>query len=138
MSERKRKKYTAWFLVFILLLTGCTGRKDEIPELIIPVVNNQSYRPVEYGRVGRLQIKIANVVPEEYCHFTKTPTQISEIKVDIGDHVEAGTVLAVVDIEEFQSEIDDKKAEITLKKSVKEYRDKICQEELEEQDRVAG
>lgn len=133
MSKGKRKKRTAWFLVFILLLTGCTGRKDEIPELIVPVVNNQSYRPVEYGRVGRLQIKIANVVPEEYCHFTKTPTQISEIKVDIGEHVEAGTVLAVVDIEEFQSEIDNKKSEITLKKNVKEYRDRICQEELEEQ-----
>lgn len=134
MNERKRKKCTAWLLAFILLLTGCTGSKDEIPELIVPVVNNQSYRPVEYGRVGRLQIKIANVVPEEYCHFTKTPTQISEIKVDIGEHVEEGAVLAVVDIEEFQSEIDNKKAEITLKKNVKEYRDRICQEELEEQE----
>lgn len=134
MSEGKRKKCTAWFLVFILLLTGCTGTKDGIPELIVPVVNNQSYRPVEYGRVGRLQIKIANVVPEEYCHFTKTPTQISEIKVDIGEYVEEGAVLAVVDIGEFQSEIDNKKAEITLKKNVKEYRDRICQEELEEQE----
>ncbi len=134
MNERKRKKCIAWLLAFILLLTGCTGSKDEIPELIVPVVNNQSYRPVEYGRVGRLQIKIANVVPEEYCHFTKTPTQISEIKVDIGEHVEEGAVLAVVDIEEFQSEIDNKKAEITLKKNVKEYRDRICQEELEEQE----
>lgn len=134
MNERKRKKCIAWLLAFILLLTGCIRGRDEIPELIVPVVNNQSYRPVEYGRVGRLQIKIANVVPEEYCHFTKTPTQISEIKVDIGEHVEEGAVLAVVDIEEFQSEIDNKKAEITLKKNVKEYRDRICQEELEEQE----
>lgn len=134
MSEKKRKKYRALFLVFVLILTGCAGGKDDIPELITPVVNNQSFRPVEYGRVGRSEIKIADVVAEEYCHFTRTATQISEIKVDIGEYVEEGTVLATVDVGEFQSEIDNKNAEITLRKSEKEYKDKIYQEQIKEQE----
>lgn len=126
---RRIKQISSIFLVLVLLLSGCAGKED-IPELIAPVVNNQSYRPVGYGEVGKSEIKIADVVPEEYCHFAKNATTILEIEADVGDYVEAGDVLATMDVEDFQLEVDRKNAEITLTQSIFQTGQKKCQQQI--------
>lgn len=129
---RRIKQISSIFLVLTLLLSGCADKED-IPELIAPVVNNQSYRPVEYGEVGKSEIKIADVVPEEYCHFAKNATKILEIKADIGEYVEEGAVLATIDVEDFQLEVEKKNAEIALKQSVSQAAQKKYQQQLKQQ-----
>lgn len=106
-------------LIFVLGLTGCSSSKRDIPKLLTPVANNQSFRPVGYGRIGKSTIKIANVVPESYCHFFRTAATISELKVDLGEYVKEGTVLASVDVSKYQMEIDKRNAEITYNEKVK-------------------
>lgn len=128
---RKKRRIISIGLIFSLILTGCSG-KTEVPELIEPVVNNQSFRPVERGDVGNMVVKLADVVPEEYCHFMKQSTRISEICVDVGQYVEEGTVLAVTDMTEQKETLEQKSAELTLQNTLSANNEKIYQEQLKE------
>lgn len=128
---RKKRRIISIGLIFSLILTGCSG-KTEVPELIEPVVNNQSFRPVERGDVGSMVVKLADVVPEEYCHFMKQSTRISEICVDVGQYVEEGTVLAVTDMAEQKETLEQKSAELTLQNTLSANNEKIYQEQLKE------
>ncbi len=83
----------------LLLTTGCGKEVMEAPELQKPVAVNESYRPVEMGNVGDIDIRDGVVVPTDYCHFYLTTAKVSEIKVEIGDYVEAGTVIVEADTE---------------------------------------
>lgn len=128
---RKKRRIISIGIIFSLVLTGCGG-KTEVPELIEPVVNNQSFRPVERGDVGNMVVKLADVVPEEYCHFMKLSTKISEICVDVGQYVEEGTVLAVTDMTEQKETLEEKSAELTLQNTLSANNEKIYQEQLKE------
>ena len=83
----------------LLLTTGCGKEVMEAPELQKPVAVNESYRPVEMGNVGDIDIRDGVVVPTDYCHFYLTTAKVSEIKVEVGDYVEAGTVIVEADTE---------------------------------------
>lgn len=124
-----KKKTIAWMMACLVLLNGC-GAKQDIPELIEPVVNNESFRPVEYGSVAKTEIEIADVVPEEYCHFIEKASEISEICVDLGQYVEKGDILAKVDVTEFQRELDGKREELALQRTNYSYQEKIYKEQV--------
>lgn len=129
---RKNKNRLIWIMLISLLLTGCAKEQD-IPELIEPSVNNESFRPVEYGGAAKTEIKMADVVPEEYCHFMKKAAQISEIMVDLGQYVEAGELLAVMDVTEMQEELAAKEKELALQRTLFSYQEKIGREQVKEQ-----
>jgi len=42
---------------------------------------------------------------------------LSDVRVDIGDHVKAGQVLAVIDVPEMKQELAEAKAQLESKKS---------------------
>ncbi len=130
MIDGKRK--LAFIMAWLLLLAGCAKEQD-IPELIEPVVNNESYRPVEYGGVAKTETAMADVVPEEYCHFMKEAAKVSEITVDLGQHVEAGELLAVMDVTELKAELSAKEKELELEQTLYSYQKKICDEQVKEQ-----
>ncbi len=130
MIDRKRK--LAFIMAWFLLLAGCAKEQD-VPELIEPVVNNESYRPVEYGGVAKTETAMADVVPEEYCHFMKEAAKVSEITVDLGQHVEAGELLAVMDVTGLKAELSAKEKELELEQTLYSYQKKICDEQVKEQ-----
>ncbi len=125
-----RKKRMVCIVLCLVLLGGC-GTKQEVPELVEPVVNNESFRPVEYGSVSKTEIQIADVVPEEYCHFTTKAANLDEICVDMGQYVEKGDVLAIIDVSDFQMELDAKQKELNLRKSNYSYQEKIYKEQMQ-------
>lgn len=90
------------FAAALFLMPGCSGKNADIPELMAPVVMNESFRPVSYGDVGTLEYRDAMVVPTTYGHFFETATYVSEIYVELGQYVEAGTLLASADIKQTQ------------------------------------
>src|ERR1700730_17435246 len=49
--------------------------------------------------------------------FAKVSGYLSDVRVDIGDHVKAGQVLAVIDVPEMQQELAEAKAQLESKKS---------------------
>ena len=132
---RNKCRLLALFLAGITLIAGC-GDNRAVPELVEPIATNESCRPVQHGDVGNTIVKLANVVGEEYCHFFRSSTPIKEIKVDLGQYVNEGDILAYMDNEALEMELA--KEEAALEEQNKlilcytdMYEDRIKCQELE-------
>ncbi len=68
----------------------------------------------------RLQTNATLEAFEETDLFAKISGYVSEVRVDIGDHVKARQVLAVIDLPEMQKELNEAEAELESKKSMLE------------------
>ncbi|MDI4238776.1 efflux RND transporter periplasmic adaptor subunit [Bradyrhizobium sp. Arg237L] len=88
--------------------------------------NVDNPRPVEVVRprrvtvAQRLQTNATLEAFEEADLFAKVSGYLSEVRVDIGDHVRAGQVLAVIDVPEMKQELAEAKAELEAKRSTLE------------------
>lgn len=94
-----KTKISYMLCAMLLFITGCGKEAMDVPELNKPVAVNESYRPVEMGSVGDILIRDGVVVPTDYCHFYLTTVDVSDIKVEIGDYVDEGTVIVTADTE---------------------------------------
>jgi RND family efflux transporter MFP subunit len=65
----------------------------------------------------RLQTNATLEAFEETDLFAKVSGYLSDVRVDIGDHVKAGQVLAVIDIPEMEQELAEAKAQLESKQS---------------------
>src|SRR3981189_2584187 len=65
----------------------------------------------------RLQTNASLEAFEEADLFAKVSGYLSDVRVDIGDHVKAGQVLAVIDVPEMKQELAEAKAQLESKKS---------------------
>ena len=65
----------------------------------------------------RLQTNASLEAFEEADLFAKVSGYLSDVRVDIGDHVKAGQVLAVIDVPEMKQEIAEAKAQLASKQS---------------------
>lgn len=101
-------------MMFSLLMTGCDQKKIEAPELIESVAVNEAYRPVSYGNVGNTIVKDGVVVPVDYCHFWAVSVGVDEIKVNVGDYVNQGDVIAIADIDQANEALEDLQEQLTL------------------------
>lgn len=130
----KNNNIIAVMLIVTFMLTGCGGKQMDTPELLEPISSNESYRPVEYGDIGDVNVSFGTVVPKDYCHFWTSSVSIKEIKVDVGDYVNTGDVIACADIEEADEEIERLNSELTLENQIfalKEQKYKYRRQELE-------
>jgi multidrug efflux pump subunit AcrA (membrane-fusion protein) len=74
-------------------------------------------RPRRVTVAQRLQTNAALEAFEEADLFAKVSGYLSDVRVDIGDHVKAGQVLAVIDIPEMEQELAEAKAQRESKQS---------------------
>src|SRR5258707_5629055 len=65
----------------------------------------------------RLQTNATLEAFEETDLFAKVSGYLSDVRVDIGDHVKAGQVLAVIDVPEMKQELAEAKAQLESKRS---------------------
>ena len=65
----------------------------------------------------RLQTNATLAAFEEADLFAKVTGYLSDVRVDIGDHVKAGQVLAVIDVPEMEKELAEAKAQLESKQS---------------------
>ncbi len=77
-------------------------------------------RPRRATVAQRLQTNATLEAFEETDLFAKVSGYLSDVRVDIGDHVKAGEVLAVIDVPEMKQELAEAKAQLESKKSVLE------------------
>lgn len=124
------KRVVCIWMAGMFMLTGC-GKQQKIPELLEPVANNQSFRPVVRGDIGQIDIKIADVVPEEYCYFSKNAMEILDINVDLGQYVEEGQILATVDTAAQQEELDAINGELSLQQTLSANNEKIAEQQIQ-------
>ena len=74
-------------------------------------------RPRRATVAQRLQTNATLEAFEEADLFAKVSGYLSDVRVDIGDHVKAGQVLAVIDIPEMKQELAEAKAQLESRKS---------------------
>src|SRR5258708_21028593 len=74
-------------------------------------------RPRRATVAQRLQTNATLEAFEEADLFAKVSGYLSDVRVDIGDHVKAGQVLAVIDVPEMVQELAEAKAQLESKKS---------------------
>ena len=102
------RKGAALALLFAMLLSvSSCGTKETAaaPELLTPVALTDSYRPVERRDIGEVSYLNGTVVPESYPVFSKDTIFIYQLKVNPGDQVKKGDVIAVGDTREAEKEI---------------------------------
>src|SRR6202045_5060755 len=68
----------------------------------------------------RLQTNATLAAFEEADLFAKVSGYLSDVRVDIGDHVKAGQVLAVIDIPELEQQLAEDQAQLASKQSALE------------------
>src|SRR5262245_15658825 len=68
-------------------------------------------RPRRVTVAQRLQTNATLAAFEEADLFAKISGYLSDVRVDIGDHVKAGQVLAVIDVPEMEQELAEAKAQ---------------------------
>src|SRR6266436_10242768 len=74
-------------------------------------------RPRRATVAQRLQANATLEAFEETDLFAKVSGYLSDVRVDIGDHVKAGQVLAVIDVPEMKQELAEAKAQLASKQS---------------------
>jgi RND family efflux transporter MFP subunit len=74
-------------------------------------------RPRRVTVAQRLQTNATLEAFEEADLFAKISGYLSDVRVDIGDHVKAGQVLAVIDVPEMEQELAEAKAQLESKQS---------------------
>src|SRR5258705_4322476 len=74
-------------------------------------------RPRRATVAQRLQTNATLEAFEEADLFAKVSGYLSDVRVDIGDHVKAGQVLAVIDVPELKQELAEAKAQLASRKS---------------------
>src|SRR6266852_2328224 len=74
-------------------------------------------RPRRVTVAQRVQTNATLEAFEEADLFAKVSGYLSDVRVDIGDHVKAGQVLAVIDVPEMEKELAEAKAQLESKQS---------------------
>src|SRR5256886_11531899 len=74
-------------------------------------------RPRRVTVAQRLETNATLEAFEEADLFAKVSGYLSDVRVDIGDHVKAGQVLAVIDVPEMKEELAEAKAQLESRKS---------------------
>src|SRR6202165_5445606 len=69
-------------------------------------------RPRRATVAQRLQTNATLAAFEEADLFAKVSGYLSEVRVDIGDHVKAGQILAVIDVPEMEKELAEAEAQL--------------------------
>src|SRR5467141_5023176 len=77
-------------------------------------------RPRRATVAQRLQTNATLEAFEETDLFANVSGYLSDVRVDIGDHVKAGQVLAVIDIPELKQQLAEDKAQLASKQSALE------------------
>lgn len=118
MSKRRIVSLFIIVTLMVSMFSGCNQKEVAIPELNDPVAVRESFRPVDYGDVGKIELLYGDVVPMDRCYFWKISSTVDKIHVQLGDYVEAGEVLASASVGTIREEIADLNAQIKHKNEV--------------------
>src|ERR1700732_1130966 len=123
MIGLKTIKVLATVAVVITATTGAFFYLAASPPSKATVAAPESHPTVDVVKPGRetlAQRVQANATLEAFEDtdlFAKVSGYLSDVRVDIGDHVKAGQVLAVIDVPEMEQELAEAKAQLESKKS---------------------
>src|SRR6202047_5371500 len=123
MIGLKTIKVLATVAVVITATTGAFFYLAASPPSKATVAAPESHPTVDVVKPGRatlaqrVQSNATLEAFEDADLFAKVSGYLTDVRVDIGDHVKAGQVLAVIDVPEMKQELAEAKAQLESKKS---------------------
>jgi RND family efflux transporter MFP subunit len=123
MIGLKTIKVLATVAVVITAATGAFFYLAASPPSKATIAAPEGHPSVDVVRLGRetlAQRVQANATLEAFEDtdlFAKVSGYLSDVRVDIGDHVKAGQVLAIIEVPEMERELAEAKAQLESKKS---------------------
>jgi len=133
-----KAKYLTLSILMAVCLCGCQKSTEmEVPQLLEPVEVQVDTATAEKGDMFRTELFKGEVVPYVENVFFNTEGTLGELLVTIGEEVTAGQKLAVLDTEQIEMQIKDRREKIENTKTLGEFSDRnaladieIAQEEL--------
>ena len=127
------KRYLAWILTLSVLtgLTGCGKNETEIPELLEPVDVQADVTEAKMDEVYNITTYSGEVVPYVEDIFFTVNGNLDQIYVSVGDKVQQGDVLAVLDTEQILQQAEALKNEIAYIVELGEFSDQERNLEIE-------
>jgi RND family efflux transporter MFP subunit len=123
MIGMKAMKVVATVAVIIAGAAGALPYLGASPPSNATTAAPESHPSVDVAKPGRetlvhrVQGNATLEAFEDADLFAKVSGYLSDVRVDIGDHVKAGQVLAVIDVPEMKQELAEAKAQLESKKS---------------------
>src|SRR6202035_1992358 len=119
-------KVTKVLTAVMVIIAGAAGTLlylEALPPskaMIAAPESRPSVDVIKPGRETLVQLVQGNATLEAFDDtdlFAKVSGYLSDVRVDIGDHVKAGEVLAVIDVPEMEQELAEAKAQLESKQS---------------------
>lgn len=127
-----KKSQVCAFVLFILMsLSGCGNNDTEIPELLEPVDVKMDVARAEMGEICELGTYSGEVVPYVEEVYFSVDGYLDQMLVSVGDTVQEGDVLAVLDEEQLMEQIESLEEEIDYIVTMGEYSDKKAELDIE-------
>ena len=105
------------FLIFILMFTSCSSGlpRGNPPELLIPLATQVDISVVTRGTIQEIH-QYSGIIrySSQALHFGNTPLRFGEFHVIVGEEVTEGQLLARLDVEHIEKELEDLLADILL------------------------
>lgn len=128
-SEKTRKgmihmkKYMAYLAAMLMLgsLTCCQQQEDSAPELLEPVGVKVDAAPAQFGDIYTISVYDGEVMPYVEELYFSVDGRLAELTVSIGDTVQQGQVLAVLDDEEIREQLENLEEQIAYTSKLGEF-----------------
>lgn len=122
------KKSIVYILGLLLLcsIMGCTDGGSSAPDLLEPVGVKLDTAVVEHGEIYEATVYKGEVVPYVEELSFAVDGYLGEVSVKIGDAVQEGQVLATLDSEKLEKQIENLEDEIAHIHKIGEYSDRLA------------
>ena len=129
-------------LAALALLCGCAQQAQPVPELLEPVGSRQDTAIVQRGEICELAAYDFAVTPETQAVRYEMDGQVDRVCAVLGQAVQAGDVLLLMDVEEAQRQLDELERQMEYDRQDGELTIKmlqldvdICKYEMQEENR---
>ena len=113
-----------------ILLSGCSKKQVEVPELVEPVAVTEVYVEVARGNIGVPDIELAEIAAKEHCQTFSQNAEIREIVVEYGDYVKKGDILAYANIQYASEEEKALREELAYEEKLYKFNDEILLQKI--------
>lgn len=114
-----------------VVMTGCAGKVQEVPELLTPVGSAMDTVPCEIGTLEQTAVYEAAFSPEYVEVFSDHDVKIGRIGFTLGESVNEGDVLIELDVSDVRGEINALDAEKAALIAESEYQASIYEIDTE-------
>lgn len=127
------KRYLALGVISLVLtgLTGCSKQALEVPELLEPVAVKADIAKVTTGTVSKMVMYSGEVVPYVESISFAADGSLDQVQVLVGDQVRQGEVLALLDTEQLQEQMERLEEEMQYLEKTGEFSDRKMELDIE-------